>query len=161
MIPNQSNLSVRSTIKIYELEIPRGSSEFETQIELWTRTQTVCCPILFKWCTIYDKIFAGQKFRQPQLPLYCRNHTFGGIKFRQCGRGRYILNDTGQKIRAIKISPIRTDQSTLSPRFCVIASGLRLLYWTYGDGDRGKYVWQKSLVAGSRLIPGTLNTVGC
>ena len=57
--------------------------------------------------TVYDKIFAGQKFRQAQLPLYCR-----GINFRQCGKGRHTLNviiNTGQKIRTIKISPVRTD----------------------------------------------------
>ena len=49
---------------------------------------------------------------QPQMPLYCRNIKFGGINFRQCGKGRhilYVIINTGQKIRVIKISPMRAD----------------------------------------------------
>ena len=42
----------------------------------------------------------------------CIAEIFGGINFRQRGKGRHILNviiNTGQKIRAIKFSPIRAD----------------------------------------------------
>ena len=59
---------------------------------------------------IWQKIFARQKFHQPQLPLYYRNIWWN--KFHQCGKGRHILNviiNMGQKIRAIKISPMRAD----------------------------------------------------
>ena len=39
--------------------------------------------------TVQSKIFAGQKFRQAQLPLYCRNIRWN--KFHQCCKGRHIF----------------------------------------------------------------------
>ena len=51
-----------------------------------------------------------QNFAKPSYR--CIAEIFGGISFRQCGKGRYILNviiNTGQKVRTIKISPIRAD----------------------------------------------------
>ena len=37
------------------------------------------------------KNFRWTKFRQAWLLLYCRKLIFGGIKFRQCGKGCHIL----------------------------------------------------------------------
>ena len=54
--------------------------------------------------------FRWTKFRQAQL--LCIAEIFGEINFRQCSKGRHILNviiNTGQKIRTIKILPIRAD----------------------------------------------------
>ena len=53
-----------------------------------------------KKLTIYCicEIFAGQKFGQPQLPLYCRNFLWKS--FHDCGEGRHVLFaiiNTGQK----------------------------------------------------------------
>ena len=59
--------------------------------------------------TVYVKIFAWQKFRQPHLRIA---EIFGGINFHQCGKGHhilYVITNTGQKIRVIKISPMRAD----------------------------------------------------
>ena len=50
------------------------------------------------WNTVYVKIFAWQKFCQPQIPLYCRNIWWN--KFSPCGKGRhilYVIINTGQK----------------------------------------------------------------
>ena len=69
-------------------------------------------PVSFqlKCHTVYNKILTKQKFFQTYLPLYCRN-------FHQCGKGHHILNviiNTGQKICAIKISPIRAEGENFS-----------------------------------------------
>ena len=46
-------------------------------------------------------------------PSYlCIAEIFGGINFRQCDKGRHILNviiNMAQKIRAIKILPMKAD----------------------------------------------------
>ena len=54
---------------------------------------------------LLDKNFAKPSY-------LCIAEIFSGINFRQCSKGHHILNviiNTGQKIRAIKISPIRAD----------------------------------------------------
>ena len=60
--------------------------------------------------TVQLKIFAGQKFRQAQLASYlCVAEIFGGINFRQCGKGRHaypLCTCLGQNLQ-IKISPMR------------------------------------------------------
>ena len=57
-----------------------------------------------KKLTIYCicEIFAGKKFGQPQLPLYCRKFLWKS--FHECGEGRHVLFaiiNTGQKISMI------------------------------------------------------------
>ena len=56
------------------------------------------------------KISLDKNFAKPSY--FCIAEIFCGIYFRQCGKGPHILNvmiNTGQKIHAIKISPIRAD----------------------------------------------------
>ena len=52
-----------------------------------------------------DKNFA-------KLSYLCIAEIFGGINFHQCSKGHHYLNviiNTGQKIRAVKLLPIRAD----------------------------------------------------
>ena len=73
-----------------------------------------------------------EKFRQPQIPLYCRN--IGGINFCQCGKGRhilYVIINTGQKIHVIKISPMRADGKIGENFLLVKISAYGILYPTY------------------------------
>ena len=56
------------------------------------------------------KFSLDKNFTKPSY--LCIAEIFGGINFRQCSKGRHILNviiNIGQKICAIKILPIRTD----------------------------------------------------
>ena len=75
-------------------------------------------PQWLQWSTPYHIIVirsripytTKQKLCQAQLPLYCRNIRWN--KYHQCSKGCHILNviiNTGKKIGAIKISPIRAD----------------------------------------------------
>ena len=51
-----------------------------------------------------------QKFCQAQIPLYCRNIKFGEINFANVVKVTnilYVIINTGQKIRVIKILPMR------------------------------------------------------
>ena len=56
------------------------------------------------------KLSLDKNFTKPSY--LCIAEIFGGINFRQYGKGCHILNviiNTGQNICAIKISPIRAD----------------------------------------------------
>ena len=71
---------------------------------------TVNSPHTCNRFTVYNKISLNKNFAK--LSYLCIAEIFGGINFRQCCEGRHILNviiNTGQKIHAIKISPIRAD----------------------------------------------------
>ena len=65
-----------------------------------------CVRLLFLlWKFSLDKNFAEPSY-------LCIAEIFGGINFRQCGKGHHILCviiNTGQKIHVIKISPMRAD----------------------------------------------------
>ena len=56
------------------------------------------------------KFSLDKNFTKPSY--LCIAEIFGGIHFRQCCKGHHILNviiNTGQTIRAIKISPIKAN----------------------------------------------------
>ena len=58
----------------------------------------------------YRKFLLDKNFTKPRY--LCIAEIFDGINFHQCGIGRhilYVITNTGQKIRVIKISPIRAD----------------------------------------------------
>ena len=60
--------------------------------------------------TIYVKIFAWQNFAKPSY--LCIAEIFSWINFHQCGKGRhilYVIINTRQKIRVVKILPMRAD----------------------------------------------------
>ena len=73
----------------------------------------ITCSHSIAWCYAVPyttKFSLGKNFAKPSY--LCIAEIFGGINFHQCGKGRHILNviiNTGQKIRTIKISPIRAD----------------------------------------------------
>ena len=56
------------------------------------------------------KFSLDKNFAKPSY--YCITEIFSGINFRQCGKGchiLYVIINTGQKIRVIKILPMRAD----------------------------------------------------
>ena len=76
-----------------------------TEISLFPRGKMITCILLYTTKFSLDKNFTKPSY-------LCIAEIFGGINFRQCSKGRHILNviiNTGQKIRAIKTLPIRAD----------------------------------------------------
>ena len=65
------------------------------------------------YCARRSKSTVIQHFRWTKiLPTPASAEIFSGINFGRCSKGCHILNiiiNTGQKIRAIKISPTRAD----------------------------------------------------
>ena len=66
---------------------------------------------------------------------------FGGINFRQCGKGchiLYVIINTRQKICMIKISPMRAD-GEIGENFLLAKISTYIVYWyvyTLGKGTR-------------------------